>query len=75
MVEIDDDDDDSHEVLKISTSKVVEMLKLIETFGYNKKITITSRGQVKRWRMKLKISNMVALCKLTFTFLVLEYYM
>ena len=32
VIEIDDDDDDSHEVPKISISKAVEMLNLIETF-------------------------------------------
>ena len=37
MVEIDDDDDDSHEVPKISASKAVEMLNLIETFCLQQK--------------------------------------
>ena len=32
VVEIDDDNDDSHEVPKISTRKAVEMLNLVETF-------------------------------------------
>ena len=32
LVEIDDDDDNSHEVPKIFTSKTVEMLNLIEIF-------------------------------------------
>ena len=32
MVEIDDDDNDSQEIPKISTSKAVEMLNLVETY-------------------------------------------
>ena len=32
VVKIDDDADDSHEVPKISTSKVVEILNLVEIF-------------------------------------------
>ena len=32
MVEIDDDNNDSQEVPKISTSKAIEMLNLVETF-------------------------------------------
>ena len=42
MVEIDDDNDDSHEVPKISTSKTIQMLNLIETFWLQQElITIT----------------------------------
>ena len=38
MVEIDDDNDDSHEVSKIFTSKAIQMLNLIETFWLQQEV-------------------------------------
>ena len=37
LLEIDDDENDGTEVLKISTSKVDEMQNLLKHFGYNQK--------------------------------------
>ena len=42
VVKIDDDNDDSRKIPKISTSKIIQMLNLIETFWLQQEvITIT----------------------------------